>query len=190
MINYDANIGPNIVQVRREKGLSQAKLHELTGISTSTLSSYENSKKIPNVNTLGKIATSLGVSLDRLYYGNEDEAFITSAPDIGRRVVNSVYYLWSQGIISIHEYYHYGQPPIMSEKPVGILLYIHKYGEQIKRLINSLDEYKQNIKTYDDPEQYLESIKTSVANAINGTQSSGPLGVEDVVVKPQKKTKK
>ena len=45
MINYDDNIGPNIVQVRREKGISQVKLSNLSGISTSTLSAYENSKK-------------------------------------------------------------------------------------------------------------------------------------------------
>ena len=190
IINYDDNIGLNIVQVRREKGISQAELSGLSGISTSTLSAYENSKKIPNVNTLGRIAISLGVSIDRLYFGDENRAFITSAPDIGRRVVNCVYYLWSQDIISIHEYYHYGQPPIMSEKPVGIMLYIRKYGEQIKRLINLLDEYKHNIKTYNDPEQHLESIKAAVANAINGIKDAGPLGVEDIVaVEPQKKTK-
>ena len=38
IINYDDNIGLNIVQVRREKGISQAELSGLSGISTSTLS--------------------------------------------------------------------------------------------------------------------------------------------------------
>ena len=187
--NYDDNIGPNIVKVRREKGLSQAKLSGLSGISPSTLSAYENSKKYPNVNTLGRIAVSLGVSIDRLYYGDENEAFITSAPDIGRRVVNCVYYLWSQGIISLYEYYIYTQPPIMSQKPLGISLYIHKYGEQIKRLINLLDEYKQNLRTYNDPKQHLESIKSSVANAINEITDTDPQGIKDVV-EPQKRRKK
>ena len=173
MINYDDNIGPNIVQVRHEKGITQAELSGLSGISTSTLSAYEHSKKYPNVNTLGKIAVSLGVSIDRLYFGDENNAFITSAPDIGRRVVNCVYYLWSQDIISIYEYYRYGQSPITSDKPVGILLYIRKYGEQIKRLIISLDDYKQNITTYDDPNKHLENIMSSVAKSINGICDSG-----------------
>ena len=175
MINYDDNIGPNIVQVRREKGISQVKLSNLSGISTSTLSAYENSKKIPNANTLGRIAVSLGVSIDRLYYGDENKAFITSAPDIGRRVVNCVYYLWSQDIISVYEYYNYQQPLILSGKPVGLFFYILKYDGAIKRLINMLDEYKANMSTFNDPEQYLESLLSSVANEINGAINDKPM---------------
>ena len=187
MINNDYNIGPNIAQVRREKGLSQAKLHELTGISTTTLSSYENSKKIPNVSTLSRIAIGLGVSLDRLYYGDPDNAFITSTPDVGRRVVNAIYLLWEQGVISIYNYWQIGYPPFSGERPNRLVLYVNNYDEQIQRLIMSLDEYKAKKSTFSDPDQYLESIKTSVANEINGLIKNDPLDMDDVVVKPQTK---
>ncbi len=171
MNNYDDNIGPNIKQVRRDKGLSQGELSRMSGISTSALSAYENSKKYPNSNTLAKLAISLGVSIDRLYFGDESVAFIESAPDVGKRVVNCVYYLWSQEIISIHECYRYDMLSVTGNKPEGVYLYIRRYEDQIKRLINNLDEYKQNIKTYDNPEEHLRSILSSVANDINSIRS-------------------
>lgn len=172
MINNDNNIGPNIVQVRHEKGLSQAKLHQLTGISTTAISSYENSKKIPNVNTLSRIASALCVSLDRLYYGDSDSAFIKTGPNIGRRIVNAFYLLWEQGVISINDFLIAGFPPYPLEKPNRMVLFVNQYEEQIQRLIMALDDYKAKKSTFTDPDQYLEMLLSSVANEINMANSA------------------
>ena len=86
MESYEMNIGNNIREIRNLRRYSQERLAKLTGISNTTLSSYENSKKIPNLTTVAKIARALGVSIERLYYGDEDTLFVKD-PDVGKRVV-------------------------------------------------------------------------------------------------------
>ena len=77
----------NKLKVRNERGLSQEKLAERCNISNTTLSMYENSKKIPSLSTIAKIAKSLGVSIERLYYGDENSSFINSEPDLGKKLL-------------------------------------------------------------------------------------------------------
>ena len=169
-MNYDDYICKNIREVRLEKNLSQEKLAKICGFSNTTLSAYENRRKIPNISTIAKIAKALDVSIERLYYGDENTAFINSEPDIGKRVVNSVYFLWSEGIISYYERFSYGFNPMMesdSNGPGGVFLYIHKYSPQIKRLISSLKEFNERKTTYTDPDNFLKMLLSSVANEIN-----------------------
>ena len=188
MANYEDNIGANIRQVREKAKLSQSKLADKCGFSNTVLSNYETGKKIPSLQSIAKIAKQLNVTIDRLYYGDEAEAFITSEPDIGRKVVNAVYLLWEQGVISLHDYYM-GFPPNNGNKPNCLTLYVHKYSEQIQRLIAALDEYKAKRNTFDDPDQYLELLLSSVANEINGIRPTNPLGAEDIIAEPKRKTK-
>ena len=107
MSTYEDNIGSNIREVRQKRRYSQEKLAELCGISNTTLSAYENSKKIPNLTTVAKISRSLGVSIERLYYG-EKAVQVNDEPDEGKRIVNAVYTLWSLGVISYYESYTAG----------------------------------------------------------------------------------
>ncbi len=53
-------------QHRVSRGLSIYKLSRLTGISKNTLSSWENSKSIPRLPTLFKLADFYGITLDEL----------------------------------------------------------------------------------------------------------------------------
>lgn len=169
-MNYDDNIGKNIREVRLEKGFSQEELARNCGFSNTTLSAYENRRKIPNLTTIAKIAKELDVTIERLYYGDEDTSFINSEPDIGKKVVNSVYFLWSEGIVSYYERFSYGYNSMMegdSNVPNGVFLYVHKYYSQIKRLISSLNEFKERTATYAEPEKYLKILLASVAKEIN-----------------------
>ena len=169
-MNYDDNIGKNIREVRLEKGFSQEELARNCGFSNTTLSAYENRRKIPNLTTIAKIAKELDVTIERLYYGDENISFINSEPDIGKKVVNSVYFLWSEGIVSYFERFSYGYNSMMegdSNVPNGVFLYVHKYYPQIKRLISSLNEFKERTATYDDPDNYLKILLASVAKEIN-----------------------
>lgn len=167
MSTYEDNIGSNIREVRQKRRFSQEKLAELCGISNTTLSAYENSKKIPNLTTVAKISRSLGVSIERLYYG-EKAVQVNDEPDEGKRIVNAVYTLWSLGVISYYESYtagvmiHYDQ-----SEAIGTMLVLNKFKDQIRRLIGLLDEFKIRRNTYPDPQKYLEMVLASVATEIN-----------------------
>jgi len=52
--------------VRQEKGLSQAKLGALVGISKAVVSKYENSISYPSYDILIKMAKTFNVSTDYL----------------------------------------------------------------------------------------------------------------------------
>ena len=167
MMKAEYNIGTNIREVRNGKRLSQEKLASKCGFSNTTLSQYENHKKTPNVTTLAKIAKALGVSIDRLYYGDEDKAFITSEPDVGMRIVNAIYLLWQEGVISSGEDFFAVGFIQAGEHESSELLFLHKYQSQINRLIRSLEEFNRNKGTYEDPEKYIEILLASVAKDIN-----------------------
>jgi transcriptional regulator with XRE-family HTH domain len=174
-MNYEEHIGENIKSVRVSQGLSQQAVADLCGFSNTILSQYENGKKTPNLVTTAKIAKALKVSIDRLYYGDENNAFITSESDDGRKIVNSIYLLWSKGVITYYENYSYGYNPMMIAmqeygeeiEKNGIYLFIREYHNPIRRLINSLNEFEQRKDTYPDPEAYLDMLFSSVAAEIN-----------------------
>ena len=84
-MNYDDNIGKNIREVRLEKGFSQEELARNCGFSNTTLSAYENRRKIPNLTTIAKIAKELDVTIERLYYGDENISFIPHGSASPRR---------------------------------------------------------------------------------------------------------
>ena len=170
MENYEAGIGGNIKEVRLGLGYSQEKLANMCEISNSTLSAYENSKKIPNLITIAKIAKALGVSIERLYYGDENISFVNTVPDEGRKIVNCVYVLWDLGVI--HYFENFMSPGMPMGYPGegernGFFLDIARHPMSIRRLINSLNEYRSRENTYAEPEKYLEILLSSVATEIN-----------------------
>jgi len=55
------NIKKNIKKYRTEKGLTQEKLSELTGVSTDYISELERGKKVPSIKRLDKIAIALEI---------------------------------------------------------------------------------------------------------------------------------
>lgn len=59
-------LGENIKQLRKNKGLTQKELGELVGVKAITIRKYESNEREPNVDTLNKIATALGVTINDL----------------------------------------------------------------------------------------------------------------------------
>ena len=59
-------IGEKLTQLMKEKGLTQAALSKLSGISQSTISDYCNDKKSPTLPNAKAIADVLDVTLDEL----------------------------------------------------------------------------------------------------------------------------
>lgn len=189
MQNYDEYIGKHIREVRYEKGLSQQAVADKCGFANTVLSAYENGKKIPNLTTIATIARSLNVSIERLYYGDDNNSFINTVPDAGRKIVNSIYLLWDLDVIYFYEgigmyddYYDGGKKGKQS-----MSLSIKNYTQSIRRLINGLNEFKERKETYDDPDTYLEMLLSSVAKEINNQIVNDKKEMENIKDKSSKK---
>lgn len=63
-----ANIGGKIRQLRKERGLTQVQVSKLSGVSQSAISDIESGRvtKLPNIDTVGKIASALGCTVAEL----------------------------------------------------------------------------------------------------------------------------
>lgn len=61
------SIGTRIIQLRNQKGLTQAQLSDLTGLAASYLSRIENRHIEPRPNTLRRIALALGVPVSEIF---------------------------------------------------------------------------------------------------------------------------
>ena len=59
-------IGDKIRKYRKQQGLTQKKLAELSGLNEVTIRSYEANKYKPKLNNLRKIAKVLGVYVGEL----------------------------------------------------------------------------------------------------------------------------
>lgn len=68
-------IGERIRSLRTKNNFTQKELAKLVGLKPITIQSYELDKRTPNLKTLNKIATALGVTVnDLLWPTNEDKA--------------------------------------------------------------------------------------------------------------------
>ena len=56
-------IGIRLAEIRREKGWTQEKLSEVSGVRRVTIARYETGKNSPTLRMLEKLADALGVSI-------------------------------------------------------------------------------------------------------------------------------
>ena len=61
-MNMRTLVGRNLVRLRRERGLTQEQVAELSGVSQQYISGLERGNRNPSVVTLFEIAQALGVS--------------------------------------------------------------------------------------------------------------------------------
>ena len=59
-----------IKRLRKEKGMTQARLAEVIGISDKTVSKWETSRGLPDISLMEPLAKALGVSAPELMSGN------------------------------------------------------------------------------------------------------------------------
>ena len=60
------SIGKTILNVRKEKGMSQEEFGELLHVTRQTVSNWENEKNYPDLNTLVTMSDMFEISLDKL----------------------------------------------------------------------------------------------------------------------------
>lgn len=61
--------GKNLLELRREAGLSQSELAERAGMRTTDISTLERGIREPRLETLVRLAGGLGQPIDRLFEG-------------------------------------------------------------------------------------------------------------------------
>jgi transcriptional regulator with XRE-family HTH domain len=66
-------VGRNVGRIRREKGLTQEQLADISGFSQQYISGLEQGRRNPTVVTLYELATALGVSHLDLLRPSPDE---------------------------------------------------------------------------------------------------------------------
>lgn len=76
----DYSFGNFLYQLRSEKGLSQARLGEMLGVTNKSVSKWENGTAKPNTNLLPRIAEILGVTVEELFACKR----IDRDPELGR----------------------------------------------------------------------------------------------------------
>ena len=74
------NVHENLKHLRERAGFTVAELSKKTGIAKTTLSRWENSDSLPNIENAAMLAEFYGVSLDELKYGVKIEAGNVSEP--------------------------------------------------------------------------------------------------------------
>ena len=72
------DISNRLLNLRKEMGVSQHRLSQLSGVSQSYLSYLEAGKKSPTVKTLKKICAGLGISIAD-FFGSNNEELLDSA---------------------------------------------------------------------------------------------------------------
>lgn len=61
------NLGKRIKEFRKIRGLTQKQLAEKLGVTTITIQNYENNRREPNIETIGKIANVLNTTVSELF---------------------------------------------------------------------------------------------------------------------------
>lgn len=81
------HIGTAIKLVRKEKGLGQKDLAEMTGLSVNALSQIETNVSFPHKNTIEKIAQALQVPVSYLLFFSISQEDV---PEEKRKIFNSI----------------------------------------------------------------------------------------------------
>ena len=68
----NTTLGKRIAALRHEKGLKQDELAEKLGVSAQAVSKWENDQTCPDISLLPLLAKTLGVSVDELLSGKQE----------------------------------------------------------------------------------------------------------------------
>ena len=62
-----------LLKVRRQKGMTQQAVEDITGIDTATLSLYENGLRTPSVENAKKLSSALDFDWVKLYEDDDED---------------------------------------------------------------------------------------------------------------------
>ena len=87
----EQTLGRRIAALRREKELTQDTLAEVLGVSPQAVSKWENDQTCPDISLLPKLARELGVSVDELLSGKqENQPLVQVLPESQRKDISAM----------------------------------------------------------------------------------------------------
>lgn len=167
-MNKKSNIelGFRIRDARIEANLTQAMLHDLTGISITQLSNYENGSRNIGIENLSLIAEATNKTIDEIYFGSSAVKPLTSAKNEGELIVNCINALYEKGVIGIlpHE--------TTNEFIYDQISYTYRLAfldnaYTIEDLVKKLIDFNENIDNYKEPEKFKKQILDAYASQLN-----------------------
>ena len=63
--------GAFLAECRKQKNLTQEQLSEILGVSSKSVSRWENGKTLPDYTVLDSLCKALGISINEFYYGEK-----------------------------------------------------------------------------------------------------------------------
>lgn len=92
-------IGRNIADLRKSNGLTQEQLAEILGVSTQTISKWENGLTMPDIMLLPVIAECFDITVDELYSGKKpnEKRNPVDYDDIPERLYDNIIELTQRG---------------------------------------------------------------------------------------------
>ena len=75
------DFGKRLKELRTAKNFSQEAFAQMIGVHVTHLSRYERCKSVPSLEVAEKMATTLGISLDEMVYGQQNEKALTHIVD-------------------------------------------------------------------------------------------------------------
>ena len=63
--------GKFIAECRKQNNLTQEQLSEILGVSSKSVSRWENGKTLPDYTVLDSLCKALGISVNEFYYGEK-----------------------------------------------------------------------------------------------------------------------
>ena len=152
-------IGDRIKEIREKKHISQDKLAELSGVTNTTISAYENHKKRIGLANLASIAKGLDITIDVLYYGAEEEAPITKAAgDLGKKIVNCVFELYKENVL-----YDISKDALDD----SVEWEVNSYSRPLRKFVKTLHSMGGDYDSTPEQAAYVENVKTTAAYEIN-----------------------
>ena len=87
----EMTIGKRIGQLRRARGMTQDAMAEQLGVSPQAVSKWENDQTCPDISLLPKLARFLGVTVDHLLTGEQEEKLqMQTVPDTQHKRVEDM----------------------------------------------------------------------------------------------------
>lgn len=86
-----STLGKRIAAFRKEKGLTQEALAEITDVTPQAVSKWENDQTCPDIQLLPKLSEILGVSVDTLLSGKRESLpAVTLVPEENRKSISDM----------------------------------------------------------------------------------------------------
>lgn len=160
------SIGKRIREAREKAGLTQNRLHQMTDISITQISAYENGNRTIGLLSLKKIADATGTTMDELYSGKGEERPLLTANNEGKLIINCITALFESGVIS-------SLPKKIPNDfvPMGLEYYyqigFNKYVEILDDYISKLTDFERNKENYPNPKDFKSQLSEASAKKIN-----------------------